>query len=306
MTRESIKAALAYLPANSLLYRTVGVPDGPNFEVDRLNQALKDPAFAFNYVKSFVDAGLPYPLERGEHYLKLIYAHLSRRTRNADITEALTYRLPDAHIRQAFLQGALLAKDSDIYQISEICNTSPMVIALYERLFFCVRDRMNDREFISNIVWPHTATVKRQHNYFLNEDPGNLLLRAGYESGFDALLKARGIKTRPIRVSLQVGRDQLTNFWLEDAIDAIKMGAINQSNQSTSKIGRLMEAQEAAGNQKTDASDLVMGIAGAASVDRGPGSFIVETVEGLRDNSDFHLREAMKSARAAAAAATKN
>lgn len=133
------------------------------------------------------------------------------------------------------LRACLIAKDFDLETMLECTGLSADVVHAFEKLFFNVLDRQKDAIYIRNMAYTKPKLIEKFENYVSNEDAGQLLIRAGFNSGMAAALELSGLSGRSAKqqaASAPQLAEQLETIMFATAIQAFAAGFGNQRDHA--------------------------------------------------------------------------
>lgn len=293
MNIQRIYNLLRALPPEAPLYfKSIGSDasdtDTLNRAVSRAAHALFDPTFPWLYAKAFVSIRQRPPCEVTEEYIKQAYDRETSEYRNEALEESLIIRHPRCEKAKCLLNALLIIPEPEmtLEKISKITGFSIETIRMYESLFFNVRDRLDDMIYMNEIVYPDTRIVESRPDYFLNEHPGMLMMRAAFNFGPEAVLDIFGTRPRRAELSPEAYVKQIKTHVLATANMVAQAGGANQANMPVMNYAlKLMLASEKTNAPKMDSTDYQRGL-GALGMD--PGQCVLETVKRLVDNTAFN------------------
>ena len=89
----------------------------------------------------------------------------------------------------------LTGQHQTYHQLSEMLGgVSLEVLETYEKLFFNIKDRLDDTAFIRNLVYPTGRMVEYNPEYRMLETEEKLMMRAAYNNGLRMLLHLAGAR----------------------------------------------------------------------------------------------------------------
>ena len=166
--------------------------DWNSLEINRLARASYDPAFAWAYAVAFAEAKEPLPTLVTEPAMAIreAYEYLLTGKCGDNLRWALVLRQDP--MKCALLHALLIMPSVTLEQIAGIVSMPVAVVKLYSELWFDVRDRLDDKIYIANIVWPKTRLVAFRKDYLTTLKPEELLLRVAQEGDLDGVLELFG------------------------------------------------------------------------------------------------------------------
>jgi len=169
-----------------------GGTDSTNHQ--RLNRKLharSNPRFAWDFVKTLVECQCNPPLGVKDPWI--LRAYVYEKGVNHDPTmEKIVMMSSRNCLFQYAVQAYLIHPEYTFEQIAGVLGVSVRVIEGYESLFFNVRDRMSDLEYMQTIVWPVGRYVEREAGYHQVAGFGRRLLQSSIEHGPEKALAAAG------------------------------------------------------------------------------------------------------------------
>ncbi len=91
------------------------------------------------------------------------------------------------------LRAALVVPNVTLEEVVRATGMDPDVILAFEKLFFGIFDRIQDRAYIKEMVYPQGRLVEMFDNYAESESFGKLLLRVGFTKGLDVAMYVAGM-----------------------------------------------------------------------------------------------------------------
>jgi hypothetical protein len=255
-------------------------------EINRAAYALLDPAFPWLFTMAFINMKKPLPLEVDENHMRQAYEYEFRNFHDPRIFNALLFRHPHWRPRKNLLEALLIIPSLSLADIARLTDTDLAAVQMYENLFFSVRDRLTDKKYINDIVYPQTRMVEHRPNYFLTEDPGHLMLRAAYNYGLEAVLEIYGITTELEEMPSELYARKLKSRLMAKSFSIAQSGGINQTNLPVMNHAfKLLLAAENTDAPITGTNDSQMGL---TAVGLNPGESILATALQLNDHSQYN------------------
>ena len=203
------------LPEDSAYFRRNGIGrDLPS------QQALAsiDPAFGWNFLRA---------LKADDRALPQIVMHPQLRQANAYLDgaddeimdEVLSIAHPINTTRRNLLKGLLVSTDVTLAGIARFMRMPLEAARLFDQLLFNVRDRMNEPDYLAQIINPGGIV--------LNPDTDNeelLLLQAGSHFGAQEVIRLAQIQPVGSTKSLSVLRDNIEREILDRAATCSRYG----------------------------------------------------------------------------------
>lgn len=103
------------------------------------------------------------------------------------MTETVSMLMPQRTYKRNALEAFLLCRDISLNKISEFMDLAVEVIWLYDQLFFNVRDRINERSYIGQIVGGQTRMAEFRDDY-MNERSDLVAKRVAVDQGAEWLM----------------------------------------------------------------------------------------------------------------------
>jgi len=163
-------------------------------------------AFATNYTNlkfaaDSVDAILsrrgefPLWLKEEDHEWMMRYWMLQCGAQDDIVFKACTLRHKKMKVPREIIEAMLMDVNSTLEDISMLTGWGVPILDAYEHLFFNVRDRMADRLFLANVVYPGYKIEETFKGYLETTDFSRILMRAGYNNGIQDVAELAGIKS---------------------------------------------------------------------------------------------------------------
>lgn len=306
MNSERIRELMESVPGSVPLYRNTSshLLDGGSQaeQQDPVGYALLDPQFPWTYASAFAVAGQPLPREVKEDSIWQAYAYRRFNEPDDAVNRANLLRHSNWTTQRQFINAMLIIPDQSLWSVSKYTGVAVPVLEMYERLFWSVRDRLDDVLFMSKLVWPLTRRVLYQPDYFLNESPGLLMLRAARDHGMDGLLVLFGATTTSKEMSLDMVASKLQTKTISESNALAMAGAINQRGLPVQQRAQgLLTAALQGGAQKQDMSDTEAGLTHLSM-----GGSIINTAVGLLSGDPEHEARCKLQLELLASNASKN
>ena len=261
--------------------------------INRRAHALLDPAFPWHFARAFVLLRQALPAVVCEPNIKLAYEHLLNRAANEDITEAQIVQHPSWATKRGFLEALLLLPDLRLDEVAAYVGLPVSVVQVYENLFWCVRDRMDDQLFVNAICYPETRQVEYRPDYFNTEEPRNLMLRAAFHNDLQTVLGIFGTRMPHEHQSSEVSAKKVKARIMADADFVVRAGGASSKVQVLDAARRMIVAAEryAVPTQGLGGDDFI----GLTALGLNPGQSILDTVKGLMSNTAYNEQLSLQS-----------
>lgn len=186
---------------------------------------------------------------------------------------------PDVEMSVSIASGKVPGKDTinamlvnaegDCGVISRHTGYRKSVVESYEKLFFNVRDRLNDHVFLASHVYPDSRLVEMYEDYIERSDVKDLLLRAGYGQSIDHVLYVSGIGGgHPYKgYNANDAMSEFDTMFMRNGLFAISMGFINQRRNSMAISNARLSMQAAKMGNEASAGDSVFNSIGSTVLD---------------------------------------
>lgn len=127
------------------------------------------------------------------------------------------------------IEALLLSEDAEYADIAKMTGIDVDTIIAYEKLFFNVRDRMEDYLFLAKQVYPNGRLEELYDHYLRTASFGDLLRRTGYNCGKDYVGFMSGLRSRLIKdMSAGDMASQLERIVMANGFILASSGLINQ------------------------------------------------------------------------------
>ena len=214
-----------------------------------------DVKFGWHLILALVDAKKPLDPNIHEDFLRQAYRVENDGCRDPVIIGALALRHP---MRKLIADGleALLLTDMSLEDISESTGRPLDVIRVYEQLFFNVRDRREDYQFIANHLYPEGKLIEMAKDYHLHEDPGMIVKRAGWKGNIDDVKILLSLMPEK-QTDFNLAQDR-TNFEsriMYEANNQARFGFINQQTRIQRDAKNLLASSKIAGEDQAKGAD---------------------------------------------------
>jgi hypothetical protein len=187
VTSEQIRALVTSLPEDSACFRTTGVC---NREA-QIAHALSEPRFGWIVGKAFADHGLVIPSAVRIPSIRRANYHLLGYS-DQMVKGAIALTRPQQQHVETMLKGLLSSRDIDVAGIADYLSIPAAVVTTYGDLFFNVHDRLDDAWYMSGIAYPETRIGQVVEAEQECDNLDLAFIRAGYESGWQAVAKLGG------------------------------------------------------------------------------------------------------------------
>jgi len=141
-----------------------------------------------------------------------------------------------------------------------------------------VRDRLDDRPFIANIVWPKTRQVTFQPDYLKTATPEELLLRAAHEGDLEVVMNLFGAVSAGNRPTEDELKKLLRIRVLEEAWRAVQSGGVHQDLPVLRHAIKIVVADEKAARRAEEGRGKAEAWS-ATAVNLTPGGSVLETAK---------------------------
>src|SRR5690242_8275309 len=124
----------------------------------RLALALNDRKLRWNVAVAYAQAGQFLPSNIVDlHIFNAYYFNLGHEFSNSErIAEAAAMLHPEFQSQRVVLEGLLVCRDIDVDGIAGLMALPSETVQIFEKLFFNLRDRLDDSAYIASIVYPQT------------------------------------------------------------------------------------------------------------------------------------------------------
>lgn len=195
MSPERIRELAPLLPDNVPFFNNITQYHGRVLSRStKIAAAQDDPRFPWLFVKTFFD--LRQPLPDCVHEIEMIRATEYLWTQQDDLIESVMVLLePINRVKLTLIDAHLINRDITLKETSQFLGITPDTIATYAGLFFNVRDRLEDQLFMQKLIFPNTRVATLLPDYFVNEHPRHLILRASYNGNIDVARTLAGCRS---------------------------------------------------------------------------------------------------------------
>lgn len=162
-----------------------------------------------------------------------------------------------------YIRAMLVNKDGDHGVVSSNTGIRKEVIKAYEKLFFNVRDRLDDHAFLASVVYPEGRIVEAFEDYVDRSGIGLLILRAGYSKGITHVTYAAGLTNAHPYAGYNAaeGASELDKLFMQDGVFIGSMGFMHQRhNNGAISNARLSMQASKMGNGDASANSMFDGI----------------------------------------------
>jgi hypothetical protein len=148
---------------------------------------------------------------------------------NAVLEEAYELTHPANQTTQNLLQALLICPELPLEKVSELMGLPLAVVQAYEGLFWNVRDRLDDRLYLSRLVYP-ASRFPEMSPESISVIPQQLL-QAAYEYGSNEVLYMAGLVRKRERAGIQNDYAELETAIVDNATTLSRHGALNRKGQ---------------------------------------------------------------------------
>jgi hypothetical protein len=248
-------------------------------EAERMAICLNDAKFGWHFVNSYLHARKPMPFSVTDDCLCTAFAHIWEGVSILELTDAIALTHPKNTAQSNLLKGLIMCRDISLSRICELMHISERTLKLFCELFFNVRIRLNEPGFISSLLYPKTKFDTYRADYSDNEDPGLVLMRAGYKYGANEVFRLAGVdRLGDAKEPTQELCDDFENLVMQNGVTLARAGFLNSKNNSGIAHAKAALAAKKKANSGNDVpAGQVMGLS-ALSMGQG----IMEVVKGLQ------------------------
>lgn len=252
MTKQEITQLCRLIPVGSTRFSIPASGDMSAAQrwLDVEYRALRDPRFGFNFIRTLIETGTPFPnrarrLDQSLLEMAYIYERMAAEgTRPTDgaISEAHYLAYPDNGLAPV-VNACLLQPEREwgYEKIAKLVGCCTLAIKVYEALYFNVRDRLDDQGYITFLIWPHGRYPMYDPLYTRLVPPGQLLLQNADEFGLEKALAGYGfIRNYPRLIDTAQGMTEIKHAMTSKCLAAMWSG---QSGTNNRDIGRHMAFQ---------------------------------------------------------------
>jgi len=251
MTAKQISQLLRYLPVSGPYPGTILPGHG---SVERAFQelcfavCLNDPQFGYNFTMTYVRTGQVIPAGVLDMNVRRAFYYFARNNTDNVMTQAHALVHPANIGQRRILHALLICKDIEVKQIAEAMSLPEEVVSIYEQLWFNVRDRMDDKYYLSTLVFPQTRFEPAAEDAEQDRDYAQALLRAGFDYGAGEVLYMAGLAAirKPIG-SASKSSEEFEGILMDEAITQARRGGANaKSAPAIDRVIRLVAAAKRA------------------------------------------------------------
>jgi len=230
-------------------------PVGQDPRVARLWIAARDHSFGWRYAQAFARRKRFLPITLPEQDRPVLEAHYycrdPRRFGSDLIRRVMLLASPQSRQEAGVVRAMLLVRDLALDLIAERLRLPVEVVGAYEKLFFNVRDRMDDLMYLRALVYPDSRLARLTNRAPLDRHDGTqLLAQSALDNGAEHVLYLAGVG-RGTPMSKQDARTQMEQSVLGQAAILAQNGFLDASelHQSITIARQLMSADKLGGQQ---------------------------------------------------------
>lgn len=152
----------------------------------------------WDFATQAVKENIPFPsfLHGDDLYVWRAYSFL-KGGEDPAIEGAISFELPQRANLRNQIRALLVCDNVDCAYVASQLHLPLAAVIAYEKLFFNILDRKQDRAFIASIVYPEGRLTEAFENYLEKTGIGELMLRAGFSYGNKHVLYAAGLGKNP-------------------------------------------------------------------------------------------------------------
>lgn len=195
---------------------------------ERLAIGMNDPMFCWNVANAYVKADAPLPKNLEEYWFHEAYNYLRGSQSNLALAQAhaLTFRANQPTYN--LLKALLICRDCQVQEIERWTGLPGAAIRAFDQVFFNVRDRLDDRPYISALIYPNGRAATQKPGYLEQETEQQLLLRLACEYGYREVLYVAGITPKRLEGDPAApAAQEVESALMENARTLVRQGAAN-------------------------------------------------------------------------------
>jgi len=282
MNRERIEMLAQLIPCEAPYSIRKLQPFSVPAEVDIIAHATNDPGFGWMFVKSCLDHRTPLPAEVSEPELIRPYLYVRDQNKDRDAREALGLRHSTNRQRQIYLRCLLVLPEYDYATAAQMTDLSEDTVRIYEALHWNVKDRLDDRIYITSLAYPDTRRVEFLPSYLETEDTMYLALRAAIQHGIPAVEELLGMRNPAQDVDANQQASSFAARTLSLANFMAKLGFLNQDLPIFDSARRLLRFFKLGRPQEHDRVQAGVERAGVPTLNEAITRIIGPAVPGAR------------------------
>ena len=270
MTRRRIIELLDELPENSFYAKNISpimAPPGSrgprNISPALLDCAVFDTKFIWRFTRSFVEANLPLPASATrEKWMCRAWTYGLDKMHDPVMTQAVAIEGTEHRLKRNLIKALLLIRDKPMGDIARKVGLGVEVIEAFEALFWNVRDRMDEEDYITRLVFPEGIQTEFRPDYIIQEDLGQLMLKAAILGGErDVFALARMRSDEPLApYSAGEAAQELESAIMANALVLARLGLLNQPNLPGLDHARSVIVASKKAGMSVKSDDDVMGL----------------------------------------------
>lgn len=177
----------------------------------------------------------PLILTGGDRWIFRAYMYnLGQRDEVISEARALATQPRLQHIADT-LRAALISPNVTLEDVQRYTGMDPDVILAFEKLFFGIFDRLRDRVYVKDMIYPKGRMEEMMDNYAENESFGKMLMRIGFTKGIDVAMYVAGLTGGSVLRDGDTATrlaEQLESMILASGLLAAHAGLIHQAKNS--------------------------------------------------------------------------
>jgi hypothetical protein len=231
--------------------------------LQRRSWLVMQPDFVWNYTKAFAEQGRSVPelgkLSQNKNQWIQCLNNIQSGNYDAEnqvhqnIMEAYTLRSAAKDVMCEAISGLLLKPDQNYASIGARFNLSEEVINLYDQLFWNVRDRLKDRDYIISLVYPgpERNLALLSPNYLYETKAKVLRLQTAFNHDVETLLIHSGLVPMS-EVKMDAAYRLFEAGAMFSALTEMQLGGGHGNYPGMIQAGRLIQATKLSGQEQNN------------------------------------------------------
>jgi len=254
-----------FLPATENYYQTKKKQKNKDSII--LDYAFFDLKFAWRFAQSFVEMDRSLPMSaQEEHYINRAWDYGMDKEWDPVIGHAFALENPHHKRKRDTVKAMLLIPEKTLAEIADYVDLEEEDIEAYEFLFFDIRDRMKERDFIAKLVFPDGIQSEFRENFIVQEDLGQLMMRVAHSHGQQLLEAVGGFKSAGYDFNADESGHKMEAAIMSNGLLLSQLGLYNQHNVPGIEHAKdiMMASKQVGAPQKVDDDVVGLGAMGIA------------------------------------------
>jgi hypothetical protein len=217
--------------------------------------------FLWHFVKTFTDGSFDLPMNSvvatnsSIDLMARVWHYEVYHGMDMNLSMALFIHTGGMGRTHHILEACYVAEDYDCEKVAYVLGLDPEVVALYESLFFNIRDRIEEHMLLASLVYPETRVKDMGESNSPGVDVKGTLLKIGYDHGLDEVLGMAGVRGVTAMGSTTTLIKDFEQVLMANALTMAKLGYTNSPNIAINHAKQLLAAAKQGGDSDVQDSD---------------------------------------------------